>query len=204
MTLEPNPATDIRRLHKQAFEHQPWPTEVIEKFEAEAHPRQNAALALLLLLYTGQRVGDVAAMRWNQYDGKGIEVRQQKTGKPLWIPCHSRLKDALDSAKRGSEFILTTQRGSGYTTGSLGNMIVQATEQIGAGQYTAHGLRKNAAIAMIEAGCEVPEVMAILGHKTWEMAMHYAQQRNQRKLAERAVEKWEVANPRTSRIRGSG
>jgi integrase len=103
-----------------------------------------------------------------------------------------------------SGFILTTQRGAGYGAGSLGNMIVEATKQIGAGQYTAHGLRKNAAISMIDAGCEVPQVMAVLGHKTLEMAMHYARERDQKKLARQAIEKWEVANPRTSRIRGSG
>jgi integrase len=204
MQLGPNPATDIRRLHKQAFEHQPWPMEVIEKFETEAHPKPNAALALLLLLYTGQRVGDVAAMKWEHYDGKGIAVRQQKTGKTLWIPCHSKLKAALDHAKRKSGFILTTQRGEGYTAGSLGNMIVAATKQIGAGQYTAHGLRKNAAICMIDAGCEVPQVMAVLGHKTMEMALYYAKERDQKKHAQQAIEKWEVANSRTSMVRSGG
>lgn len=57
---------------------------MIEKFEAEARPKPNAALALLLLLYTGQRAGDVAAMKWVRYDGKGIEVWQQKTDELLW------------------------------------------------------------------------------------------------------------------------
>jgi integrase len=204
MQLGPNPATGIRRLHKQAFEHEPWPQEVIEKFEAEARPKPNAALALLLLLYTGQRVGDVAAMQWSQYDGKGIKVLQQKTREPLWIPCHSCLKEALDRAERRSAFILTTQRGAGYSAATLGNMITQATAQIGFGENTAHGLRKNAAIAMIEAGCEVPQVMAVLGHKTWEMAMRYAQERDQRKLAQQAIAKWELANQGTSRVRDSG
>jgi integrase len=114
------------------------------------------------------------------------------------------LKDALDSAERKSEFILTTQNGAGYSAGSFCNMIAEASAQIGHKEYTAHGLRKNAAIALIEAGCEVPQVMAILGHKTWKMAMHYAQQRDQRKLAQQAIDKWEVANPRTSRVRASG
>jgi len=83
-------------------------------------------------------------------------------------------------------------------------MIAEATAQIGFKEYTAHGLRANAAIALTEAGCSVPQVMAILGHKTWKMAMHYAQQRDQRTLAQQAIDKWEVANPRTSRVRASG
>jgi integrase len=204
MRLGPNPTTDIRKLHKQSWTHEPWPEAVIDKFEAEARPKANASLALLLLLYSGQRAGDVAAMKWGQYDGKGIQVRQQKTDTLLWIPCHWRLGDALERAERKSEFILTTQNGSGYSAGSFCNMIAEATAQIGHKEYTAHGLRKNAAIALIEAGCEVPQVMAILGHKTWKMAMHYAQQRDQRKLAQQAIDKWEVANPRTSGVRASG
>jgi integrase len=204
MQLGPNPTTDIRKLHKQKWEHEPWPEAVIEKFEAEARPKPNAALALRLLLYTGQRAGDVAGMKWERYDGNGIQVRQQKTSEPLWIPCYWRLKDALEQAERKSEFILTTQNGSGYSAGGFCNMIAEATAQIGHKEYTAHGLRKNAAIALIEAGCEVPLVMAILGHKTWKMAMHYAQRREQKKLAQQAIEKLEVANPRTSRVRASG
>jgi integrase len=76
MKLGPNPTTDIGRLHKRSWEHEPWPAKVIEKFEAEARPKPNARLALLLLLYTGQRAGDAAAMKWSQYDGNCIEVRQ--------------------------------------------------------------------------------------------------------------------------------
>jgi integrase len=66
MRLGPNPTTDVRRLHRQSWAHEPWPAAVIEKFEAEARPKPNAALALLLLLYTGQRAGDVAAMKWER------------------------------------------------------------------------------------------------------------------------------------------
>ena len=199
--LGPNPTADVRKLHRRKFEHEPWPDDVIEKFEAEARPKPNARLALLLLLYTGQRAGDVAAMRWDQYDGRGIAVRQQKTGEPLWIPCHSRLRDALDNAGRRSEFILTTQLKSGYSAGAFCNMIADGTVQIGAKEYTAHGLRANAAIALVEAGCTLHQVMAILGHRTFKMAMHYTRRAAQKQLAQEAIDRLEqqtkVANPRT-------
>jgi integrase len=201
MRLGQNPATDIRRLHKRSWEHEPWPESVIRKFEAEARPQPNARLALLLLLFTGQRAGDVAAMKWEQYDGKGIEVRQQKTDELLWIPCHSKLRAALDSAERKSDFILTTQFGSGYSAGAFCNMIAEATAQIGSKEYTAHGLRKNAAKALAEADCTVHQIMAITGHRTWKQAMHYTEGAAQKGLAQQAIDKLEgstkVANPRT-------
>jgi len=83
-------------------------------------------------------------------------------------------------------------------------MIAEATARIGAKECTAHGLRCNAAVALSEADCTVQQIMAITGHKTWKEAMRYTAQREQKKLAEQAVAKWEVANPRTPRVRASG
>lgn len=60
-------------------------------------------------------------------------------------PCHFKLKEALDRAERKSEFILTTQLGSGYIDGAFCNMIAELAARIGAKEYTAHGLRNNAA-----------------------------------------------------------
>jgi site-specific recombinase XerD len=73
-------------------------------------------------------------------------------------------------------------------------MIRVATAQIGSAECSAHGLRCNAATALIEAGCEVAQVMAITGHKTFKEAQRYASHRDQKKLAKQAVAKWEVAN----------
>jgi hypothetical protein len=76
---------------------------------------------------------------------------------------------------------------------SLGNMIIDATAQIGAKEYSAHGLRKNAAIALAEADCTVQQIMVITGHKTWKEAMNYTQRRDQKKLALQAMDKLETA-----------
>jgi integrase len=77
MDLGVNPSTEIQRLHRRGWSHEPWPESVIA---AEARPKPNAQLALLLRLYTGQRASDVVRMRWSDYDGSSIPVRQLKTG----------------------------------------------------------------------------------------------------------------------------
>ena len=173
MDIGPNPAAEIRKLHRHGWSHEPWPVWVIEKFEAEAQPKPNAQLALALLLYTGQRASDVVRMRWDQFDGEGIQVRQLKTKTPLWIPCHSNLRAVLERTERRSDFILTTRYGKGYSAHGLCQMIRAATAQIGAKECSAHGLRCNAAIALVEAECEVPQIMAITGHKTFKDAQRY-------------------------------
>jgi integrase len=150
-------------------------------------------MALLLLLFTGQRVGDIAAMKWNQYDGRGIGVRQQKTSALLWIPCHARLKVALDAAPRHSEFIV----GKNFTGDGLSNVVRRALRRIGAEQYTTHGLRKNAAIALAEVGCTPQEIAAVTGHRSWKMIQHYIAGADQKRLAKQAIRRLEVAQSRT-------
>jgi integrase len=139
MDLGANPATEIQKLHRHTWSHEPWPDWVIEKFEAEAQPKP------MLLHYTGQRASDVVRMRWRDRtaDDEGrdwIAVRQLKTGTRLWIPCHWKLKEAIDRAERKSEFILTTRYGKSYSAHGLCQMIRAATAQIGAKECGAHGL----------------------------------------------------------------
>jgi integrase len=197
MQLGANPAADIRRLHKNPKAYEPWPTAVIAEFEEYVRANAIARLAFLLLLHTGQRVGDVATMKWSQYDGRGIGVRQQKTSTLLWLPCHTILKAALDAAPRDSDFIV----GKRYTSDGLSSVVRRALRRIGAEQFTTHGLRKNAAIALDEAGCTPQQIAAVTGHQSWKMIQHYTAGANQRLLAEQAIQKLEVANTRTDKAR---
>jgi integrase len=194
LELGANPTTGIRRLHKVMNEHEPWPEEVMGAFEANAGPELR--LAALLLRYTGQRRSDVVKMKWSQFDkfnGDAIEVRQQKTGEPLIIPCHKLLKAALQSAPRKSEFILVGERGGPLGPESLSTAFRRVLQRAGIRGYSVHGLRKNAGTALADAGCDMQEIMAILGHRTFAMALHYTKRANQIRRARSAMDKWEAA-----------
>ena len=52
----------------------------------------------MLGLYTGQRLGDVLAMRRSAVEGSGLWVTQEKTGKELLIPLHSAIRELVTSA----------------------------------------------------------------------------------------------------------
>jgi integrase len=143
-------------------------------------------------------------MQWHHYDSDSIEVSQIKTKTKLSIPCHSNLKAALDAAARVGDTILTTQYGKSYNAAGLSTLVQRATAKLGAKQFTAHGLRCNAAIALAEAGCTVHEIMSITGHKTYKLAMHYSQRAGQKKLARQAIDRLEVANLRTKGQQSGG
>jgi integrase len=191
LDLEANPTTGVRRIHKAMSEREPWPDEVLAAFGAHAAPELRLALALLL--YTGQRRSDVVKMKWNQFDGDAIEVRQQKTREPLTIPCHVRLKVLLERAPRRSQFILVGERGSPLAPESLSMAFRRALRRAGITGYSVHGLRKNAGVALADAGCDMREIMAILGHRTYAMALHYTKRADQRRRARSAIDKWEAA-----------
>jgi integrase len=199
LDLGANPTLGIRRVHKAQREREPWPDDVITAFEAHAVPELR--LALLLLLYTGQRRSDVVRMRWAQFDGEAIEVRQQKTGEPLTIPCHARLKEALARLQRRSEFILVGERGLPLKPNSLSMAFRRTLRRAGITGYSVHGLRKNAGVALADAGCDMREIMASLGHRTFAMALHYTKRADQRRRARSAIEKWEVADEKSGKPR---
>jgi Phage integrase family len=56
-----------------------------------------------------------------------------------------------------------------------------------------HGLRKNATVALAEAGCTDREIMAIAGHRTVAMVTNYTRKAEQKQHAVAAIEKWEKA-----------
>lgn len=180
-----DPTKDISRF--KIGEHDPWPDWLVE--EALTSDDNTLRLAVHLLYFTAQRIGDVCAMRWSDIRGGRLSVNQQKTDKDLDIPMHARLRAVLDATPKAGLTILTKRNGLPMSTGRLRDILkAWATKR---GQAVVpHGLRKNAVNALLEAECSVAETAAISG-QTLQMVEHYARKRNQSSLASAAVLKWE-------------
>lgn len=201
--LEYIPSNPIRRVPLLAVgEYRRWSDDDIA-FAFERFP-ETMRRAIIVALYTGQRQGDVLAMRWSDYDGEGIQVTQQKTGVKLWIPCSAVLRAELEAWKaagRSSVTIITNVAGRPYRGYSFGAMfskeISKHPEMRG---LVFHGLRKTAAAKLAEAGCTVHEIAAITGHKTLSMLTHYTKEAEQKTRARAAVIKLEnVTGPKYKR-----
>jgi integrase len=149
LVLEADPTHGVPRVHEVQHEHEPWPPELIERFLREARP--SLRWAVRLALYTGQRRSDLVKMKWSQFDGEFIEVRQQKTGALVSIPCHKFLRAELESMPRVADTILVGERGTPLTGSSLSVMIRKALRAMGVDSYAIHGLRKNAAVELADA-----------------------------------------------------
>jgi integrase len=190
-----NPTIRTKRHYQHDGEgHLVWPDEVIESFDRDCP--WHLKFVRMGLHYTGQRGGDVVKMKWADFDGKRIYVVQEKTGKKLWLNCPKPLLDVLRREQRRTnrEYIFHHAYDAPFANAqTLSHAIRNRLEALKIEGYTMHGLRKNAGMELAEAGAEVLEIMAVLGHKTPKMAMFYCEQARQARMNENAVAKWDAA-----------
>jgi len=181
-----DPTRDVESAESGDATHEPWPEQLVAAALADPH----VSLPVALLYYTAQRIGDVCQMRWADIDEGYLSVTQEKTDKPLEIRVHSALAKILDSQKREAPTIIHF-RGKPMLAPSLRVRLQKWAAKQGI-HIVAHGLRKNAVNALLEAGCSVGETSAISG-QSLAMVEHYARRRNNRKLGSAAIGRWEDA-----------
>ncbi|KWV59648.1 hypothetical protein AS156_30860 [Bradyrhizobium macuxiense] len=190
-----NPTTRITRHYEHDGEgHLAWTEDAIEKFDSDCP--WHLKFVRMGLHYTGQRGGDVVKMKWEDFDGKRLHVVQEKTGKKLWLNCPKPLLEVLKREQRRTnrEHIFHHAYDAPYANAqTLSHAIRNRLHDLGLTDFTMHGLRKNAGMELALAGCTVPEIMAVLGHKTPKMALFYCQQAQQATMNENAVVKWDAA-----------
>jgi integrase len=182
------------RRRKRSYDAQPrdaWSPRVCKRFLDGASPE--LALAFSLLLYTGQRRGDVVRMKWTDIDRGYIHVRQEKTNELVVVRLHRDLLKMLMKTPRRGDTILTTKRGNAFDKTALTKAIKARLREIGEPELVLHGLRKAAGVRLAEAGASVQQVMSVLGHRSPRMALYYCAQASKRELSDAAMALWEKA-----------
>lgn len=188
--LSADPTVGVRGVKNKTEGHHTWTEAEIVRYETKWALGTRERLAFDLLLYTAQRSGDVRQMGPQHILDGFVVVRQEKTGAPLEIPVHPRLKASLDAYKSGHLVFLATQHGEAYTSRGFGNWFNDSAKAAGldAGR-TAHGLRKAAARRLAEAGCTPHQIAAITGHKTLKEVERYTRAAGQKRLAGDAMKR---------------
>jgi integrase len=189
---ENNPAAAIKRLKVRQKAITPWSEAEIAAFLSAAPLWLQTPV--LLALYTGQRREDVVRMTWADYQGAIIRVKQSKTGEPLDIACHKALRSHLSSIKTAfGGPIARNAKGRPFTANSLSQALRRKVTELGSMGFpidrSMHGLRYAAAARLDEAGCTLAEAVAVLGHRTYQMAHRYMAQR---RASEAAMAKQEA------------
>lgn len=179
-----NPCDDIKPI--KLGEHQPWPDPIL----AAALRSDDATVRLLthVLYYTALRLSDAVALRWSDISGNRLTARHTKNDRVLSIPLHEDLKAELATRPRDG-LLICTKDGRPITSAAARFQLQKFTDTFGV-HCVPHGLRKNAVIALLDAGCSMAETSAISG-QSLQMVEKYAKARNQSKLADAAILRWE-------------
>lgn len=128
-----------------------------------------------LALLTGQRIGDLIRLRWQDVDEKtGVRVQQGKTGERLLIEWTPALRAAVKACQRGDRIghVLQTQSGTGYRYAGIRSAWVRACARAELEDLNIHDLRGRAGMDKRDAdGLE--SAKDLLGHRSIKTTEHY-------------------------------
>jgi integrase len=152
-------------------------------------------------LYTGQRLADIALLRWEQIDFDRDEIRfiVRKTGKKLVVPIAGPLREHLLTLPTSDKpsapvhpraaSIVNSQNGRvGTLSNAFGELLAQAglrtplaKESTGRGrantrkgmEVSFHSIRHTSVSLLKDAGIPDAVVMAIVGHSSAAMSRRY-------------------------------
>jgi integrase len=186
-----NPFAGLKRY--RIGTHHTWTEAELEQFERRWKLGTRERLAFALLLFTGQRGGDVVRMTRNDIVDGRIRVAQQKVRKgttnELLIPIHPALARALQAGPViGMHQLITDAHGKRLR----GLTVLIAGAVKGAGlpdRCVAHGLRKAALRRLAEAGATTKQIQAISGHRSLTEVERYTARADQAGLAGSAIAK---------------
>jgi len=151
--------------------HSPWTEDQVRL--AENHARPDIAKAVTLGAYTGQRGSDLVRMGPTDIETfhgrEGINVKQVKTGREIWVPILEPLRLAMQTWERRPGPFLLTPWGEPWRRQQLTeawnyerdrNPALRPLRDAG---LVLHGLRGHACVRLYRAGCTTRQVADMVG-----------------------------------------
>jgi integrase len=181
-----NPVTAVKGIKIKSKGHRTWTDEEIAAFEAHFPIGTEARLAFALLLWTGQRRGDVVRMGPDHVRDGIITITQQKTGEVVDIPILPALQFVLGNVQRRriTPTFIVTEYGQAFSEAGFTNKFRDWCKAAGLPRgLSPHGLRKAFCCVSAEAGLTPHQIMSISGHRTLTEVTRYTAAVNRKKLA---------------------
>jgi integrase len=180
-----NPVLGIEAFKRGT--HHTWTEGELKAFEVRWPLGTRQRLAYALLLYTGQRVGDVAKMSRADIVAGELHVIQQKTGAELYLPILPELERAMKAYPAKGLTLIGTESGRPLTRPALSHLMRAAIKAADLpAKCVSHGLRKAAMRRLAEEGSTEKQIAAVSGHKTLREIERYTAAADQRRLAKDA------------------
>lgn len=170
--------------------HHTWTDDEITAYEKRWTVGTRERLALALLLYTGQRVGDAVRITRGDIKAGVIRLTQQKTSAEVEIAVHSDLAAIVRATPSAGIYVITDSAGRPVVGDTLSGVIRRGADKAGLPRRcVAHGLRKALGRILAERGASAREIGAVLGHRTLQQVSLYTDAADRARLAGAAVAK---------------
>ncbi len=132
-------------------------------------------------------------MKLTDYNDGEVLVTQDKTDVKVWIPATPDLIELIAETPKDNILLFPNSVGRKWVASAWGSEIRKLMKKTGHGAYSLHGLRKNAPIELLEAGCTPDEVKSTTGHITTQMIEKYGREVSKRRQGKAAIVKLEDA-----------
>jgi integrase len=183
-----NPVTEIDSY--KLGTHHTWTETELAAFERRWPLGTRERLVYALLLFTGQRGGDVVKMRRADVSGGTIAVVQEKTGTALSIPIHHELAAAIKAGPSNGLNLVGDPNGRPINRAALTLLMKQAAAKAELPPHCLpHGLRKAQMRRLAEGGASAKQIASISGHKTLREIERYTDAADQKRLSRSAIAK---------------
>jgi integrase len=196
--LEQNPALGTHRNAEEGRERYLTPDELARvSAELAKTPAQDSADIVRLLLLTGARFGEVAAMRWEQVDmdagiwtkpaattkqnkthrtplsGAALSILKKRQAAMVEPTKRRRRETTYRPAEKGNPWVFPGEGENGHPT-SIRNFWAAICKRADVQGARIHDLRHTFASLLISAGESLPVVGALLGHTQAKTTSRYA------------------------------
>jgi len=113
---------------------------------------------------TGQRQGDILALKWSQWDGMHISIIQSKGKVPVRIMATPELRNIIEGIEKTSTHVFLNSRGKPWTSSGYQASFNKLRGKVGLKHVTFHDLRGTFITMRRREGSSVEDIASITGH----------------------------------------
>lgn len=148
--------------------------DVLAVMDALPKPPMRHRALVAMAINTGQRLGDLRRIRWNDIAGQRILVRSSKTDSTgTLIPLWEITRRELGMLEQTSEWIFESYRRPGHPLTKILKSLTSACKRAGVPRFTHHSLR-NVAISIWQYHLQDPAKTARLLGTTIQNVIRYS------------------------------
>ena len=148
-----------------------WATEVYQ--DIPKGRRKQVRAFVLVLRYTGLRIGDVVALRKDLIQDGKLCLRTAKTRTQVWIPLKDEVKEILNDLPTSGGYFFWSGMGTLKSAISSWHRSMTTLFRLAGVKGHPHQFRHYFSVDLLSKGVSIEDVAALLGHQSSLITARY-------------------------------